>query len=54
MQWREHLRVDPAVVHGKACVRGTQVAVAVMLPTLQRCNLLRRSPSATRRSPRRE
>jgi uncharacterized protein (DUF433 family) len=34
MQWREHITVDPAVLHGKACVRGTRVPVAVILANL--------------------
>jgi uncharacterized protein (DUF433 family) len=34
MQWREHITVDPAVMHGQACVRGTRVPVAVVLANL--------------------
>ncbi|WP_349256326.1 DUF433 domain-containing protein [Rubrivirga litoralis] len=34
MNWREHITVDPQVCHGKACVRGTRVPVAVVLDNL--------------------
>jgi hypothetical protein len=31
MDWREHITVNPAVLHGKACIRGTRIPVAVVL-----------------------
>jgi uncharacterized protein (DUF433 family) len=31
MDWREHVTVNPAVLHGKACIRGTRIPVAVVL-----------------------
>lgn len=34
MAWQEHITVDPAVVHGKACIRGTRIPVAVVLANL--------------------
>jgi uncharacterized protein (DUF433 family) len=34
MDWREHITVDPAVVHGKACIRGRRITVAVVLANL--------------------
>ncbi|WP_409945774.1 DUF433 domain-containing protein [Rubrivirga sp. S365] len=34
MNWREHITVDPQVCHGRACVRGTRVPVAVVLDNL--------------------
>lgn len=34
MNWREHISVDPTVCHGKACVRGTRIPVAVVLANL--------------------
>lgn len=34
MDWREHITVNPAVVHGKACIRGTRIPVAVVLANL--------------------
>ena len=32
--WRERITVDPAVCHGKACIRGTRVMVSVILDNL--------------------
>jgi uncharacterized protein (DUF433 family) len=29
--WRERISIDPAVCHGKACVRGTRIMVSVIL-----------------------
>lgn len=34
MDWRQHISVDPAVLHGKACIRGTRIPVAVVLANL--------------------
>jgi uncharacterized protein (DUF433 family) len=34
MDWREHVTVNPAVLHGKACLRGTRIPVAVVLANL--------------------
>ena len=34
MDWRERITVDPQVCHGKACIRGTRVMVAVVLDNL--------------------
>ena len=34
MRWQDHISVDPAVLHGKACLRGTRVPVAVILANL--------------------
>jgi uncharacterized protein (DUF433 family) len=34
MAWQEHITVNPAVVHGKACIRGTRIPVAVVLANL--------------------
>ena len=34
MIWQQHITVDPAVVHGKACIRGTRIPVAVVLANL--------------------
>ena len=31
MDRREHMTVNPAVLHGKACIRGTRIPVAVVL-----------------------
>jgi uncharacterized protein (DUF433 family) len=32
--WQERITVNPAVCHGKACVRGTRVMVSVILDNL--------------------
>jgi uncharacterized protein (DUF433 family) len=34
MDWREYIIVNPAVHHGKACMRGTRIPVAVVLANL--------------------
>lgn len=34
MRWQEHITVNPLVVHGKACIRGTRIPVAVVLANL--------------------
>ena len=34
MPWQEHITVNPLVMHGKACVRGTRIPVAVALAHL--------------------
>ena len=34
MDWRERIVTDPAICHGKACVRGTRVMVSVILDNL--------------------
>ena len=34
MDWREFIVVDPAVCHGKACLKGTRIMVSVVLDNL--------------------
>ena len=34
MTWRDRITVDPNVCHGKACIKGTQVMVSVILDNL--------------------
>jgi uncharacterized protein (DUF433 family) len=34
MTWQERISVDPAVCHGKACIRETRVMVSVVLDNL--------------------
>jgi uncharacterized protein (DUF433 family) len=34
MDWREQITVNPDVLHGKACIRGTRIPVAVVLANL--------------------
>lgn len=32
--WKERVSVDPAVCHGKACIRGTRIMVSVILDNI--------------------
>jgi len=32
--WRERIQVNPAVCHGKPCIRGTRIMVSVVLDNL--------------------
>lgn len=34
MDWRDHIKVDPQIMHGMACLRGTRVPVSVVLDNL--------------------
>jgi len=34
MDWQEQVVVDPAICHGKACLRGTRIMVSVVLDNL--------------------
>ena len=34
LHWQDYVSVDPAIVHGKACIRGTRIPVAVVLANL--------------------
>lgn len=34
MSWQDHISIDPAVAHGKACIAGTRIPVAVVLANL--------------------
>ena len=34
MDWRDYITVDPAILHGKACIVGTRVPAAVILDNL--------------------
>lgn len=34
MNWRDYIIVDPAVCHGKACIKGTRVLVSIILDNL--------------------
>jgi uncharacterized protein (DUF433 family) len=33
-KWQEAIAVDPAICHGKACIKGTRVMVSVVLDNL--------------------
>ncbi len=51
MDWREHITINPAVLHGKACIRGTRIPVAVVLANLadglSTSEIMRSYPSLT-------
>ena len=34
LEWQERISINPLVCHGKACIRGTRVMVAVILDNL--------------------
>jgi uncharacterized protein (DUF433 family) len=34
MGWQDYITVDPAVCHGRACIRGTRIMVSVVLDNL--------------------
>lgn len=34
MPWQEHITVNPLVMRGQACIRGTRIPVAVVLANL--------------------
>ena len=34
MNWKDHIIVDPAICHGRACIKGTRIMVSVVLDNL--------------------
>ena len=32
--WRQRISVDPAICHGKACIRGTRVMVSIIVDNI--------------------
>ena len=32
--WRQHISVDPAICHGKACIRGTRIMASVIVDNI--------------------
>jgi uncharacterized protein (DUF433 family) len=34
MNWKDHIVVDPQILHGQACFRGTRIPVTVVLDNL--------------------
>ena len=34
MAWQDHISVNPLIMHGQACIRGTRIPVAVVLANL--------------------
>jgi uncharacterized protein (DUF433 family) len=52
MEWRDYISVDPAVMHGAACIKGTRIPVSVVLDNLAAGTpaeaIIREYPSLTR------
>lgn len=34
MSWQDYITVDPAICHGKACIKGTRIMASVVLDNL--------------------
>ncbi len=34
MHWQDRIQVDPAICHGKVCIRGTRIMISVILDNL--------------------
>jgi len=34
VDWKDHIKVDPAIAHGQACINGTRILVSVVLDNL--------------------
>jgi len=34
MKWNDYISVNPAICHGKACIKGTRIMVSVVLDNL--------------------
>jgi uncharacterized protein (DUF433 family) len=34
MNWKKHITSDPAICHGRACIKGTRVMVSVILDNM--------------------
>ncbi len=34
MDWKQYITTDPTIHHGKACIKGTRIPVAVVLDNL--------------------
>lgn len=51
MNWRDKINVDPAVCHGKACIKGTRIMVSIVLDNLaegvNETEILKSYPSLT-------
>lgn len=51
MNWRERITVNPAVCHGRACIRGTRIMVSAIVDNvaagLPRQDILRSYPALT-------
>jgi uncharacterized protein (DUF433 family) len=51
MEWQERISVDPAVCHGRACIKGTRIMVSAILDNLagglEAAEILKSYPSLT-------
>ena len=49
LNWRDRISVNPAVCHGRACIRGTRIMVSVVVDNiaagLPRAEILRSYPA---------
>jgi uncharacterized protein (DUF433 family) len=34
MTWQDYITVDPAICHGRACIKGTRIMVSIVLDNL--------------------
>ncbi len=34
MNWQDYISVDPAICHGRACIKGTRIMISVVLDNL--------------------
>jgi uncharacterized protein (DUF433 family) len=34
MNWQDRISVDPAICHGRACIKGTRIMVSIVLDNL--------------------
>ncbi len=54
MRWQNYISTDPAICHGKACVKGTRIPVSVVLDNLAAGfspdEIMRSYPSLSRRA----
>jgi uncharacterized protein (DUF433 family) len=54
MNWQNHITVDPAICHGKACIKGTRIMVSVVLDNLAAGltmdDIIKNYPSLTKES----
>lgn len=52
MNWQNYISTDPAICHGRACIKGTRVMVSVVLDNLAAGHspedIMRSYPSLTR------
>jgi uncharacterized protein (DUF433 family) len=46
--WRKRISIDPAVLHGKACIRDTRVLVSVVIDNVALACLVTKSCEAIR------